>query len=398
MHRKIALITLAIVMVFAMVTAASAQVKTGPSAMANTTQKGSLLVWPKIVVEGAHGESFLGPWRDTIIFLSNDRPADTWIQCYWMDEFQQIEDFNFKLTPNQPIFFSAAHGQNIPFPPFINDPPVTVPPFALNNDADSAIGALYCWAVNSDDSSAIPVNHLYGNALLLSGDTSFDEEGGLEVEIQGTVFYNAYSFAMYRTLAAPTGTTQVLPLDGLTYDACPSYLLANFSPLTGIFDVSPSLTLVPCKQDLTQDRTPTYTKAKFDIWNANETKYTGAYQCFKCFAEFWLDDLGENSGRTYSTTGHDLGVGFGGDKFEITALKTIADRFRVYGVQSTVCRTPTTNTGLLGLLLYEDEASSAIYAGTTLHGAGLANKTGATGDVGSITWDIGSGSQEAGGK
>jgi len=394
MHKRIALISLAIVMVFAMVSVASAA--TAPKAMTNTTQKGSLLIFPKIIVQDL-GEND-AYWKDTVIFLSNDNPAQVWVQCYWMDENQTVEDFNFKLTPNQPIVFSAQLGMNIP----VLDPPVTVPPFL---PGDSGVGALFCWAVNDDDSSAKSYNHLYGNAMILSGKGD---------NIGGTVLYNAYSFVAYfdnpagTALPLPVATdgTQTLPLDGLKYDACPSYLLANFTT-AGEFinpDVETSLTLVPCKQDLTQERKGTYTKAKFDIWNANETKFTGAYQCFKCFAEFQLDDIGNLSGsKTKGSTGKVIGKGFGGDKFMPWVLKTFANRFRVYGVPSDgVCGYQgSTYTGLLALLLYEDRPflTGDIHAGTTLHGAGLANKTsGATADAGFIKWDTGSGSQEAKGK
>jgi len=388
MHKKIALVSLALIMVFALVSTAAA----APKAMANTTQKGSLLVFPKIIIQDRSEET--GGWKDTIIFLSNDQAAQVWVQCYWMDENQTVEDFNFKLTPNQPIFFSAMYGQNLPLYPIIMDPPVTVPPFnpVFFGNHGVGAGALYCWAVNEADSTAINFNHLYGNALIVSGHNVEDT-----IYIDGSVLYNAYSFVVHSAIpAAAADGTQTLPLDGVVFDACPSYLLANFTP-GGEFispDQESALTLVPCKQDLTQDRTPTYTKAKFDIWNANETKYTGAYQCLKCFAEFQLDDIGTDAGKTFGSDGKYIGIGFGGDKFTPFSLKTLADRFRVYGVASTVCKTATTPTGLLGLLLYEERNNGPINAGTTLHGAGLATGTSA----GFVKWDIGSASQEAPGK
>ncbi len=86
--------------------------------------------------------------------------------------------------------------------------------------------------------------------------------------------------------------------------------------------VNTDLTLVPCIQDLRQDRVPTCTKAKFDIWNENETKYTGAYQCLKCWFEGYLGDIGSYT------------IGYGGEKFWYKNLHTTAGRFRVEGIPS----------------------------------------------------------------
>ncbi len=142
------------------------------------------------------------------------------------------------------------------------------------------------------------------------------------------------------------------------YDACPTYLVTNFFP-AGARDpwgegVNPDLTLVPCKQDLRQDRTPTCTKAKFDIWNENETKFTGAYQCLKCWWEGYLGEIG----TPLSQYGKDSG--FGGDKFTIRTLKTSAARFRVQSANNSACaqytmppcNAPGVLTPFLGLMLY----------------------------------------------
>ena len=47
------------------------------------------------------------------------------MKCYWVDENQTIEDFMFRLTPNQPIGFSAAYGGDI----LGLGGDITVPPF-----------------------------------------------------------------------------------------------------------------------------------------------------------------------------------------------------------------------------------------------------------------------------
>ena len=85
MLRKIALVALAIVLVFAMVTMASAKQN-----VATTSTKGSLLVFPKIEVYSPDGDV---PLVDTYISIGNDSSTPVSIECYWMDNNQTIEDF-----------------------------------------------------------------------------------------------------------------------------------------------------------------------------------------------------------------------------------------------------------------------------------------------------------------
>jgi hypothetical protein len=338
MVRKARFISLVLVVVLAgMVTVASAAQN-----VANVSQKGSLLIWPKILAYGLSGGG-TAPLQqqpfavDTFIFIGNDYYTDVWVKCYWVDWEQQIQDFMFRLTPNQPVVFSALEG--------LGDGFVTIPPF------QGGAGELKCWAVNAVGDSQIAFNHLYGNALLVQ------ENAG--------VVYNAWSFtARGVAQGSPVGTGGNLQLTGQNgaYDACPQYLVTNFIPADIVGNegpINPDLTLVPCKQDLRQDRVPTCTKAKFDIWNENETKFTGAYRCIKCWYEGFLDEIGAP-------------YGYGGDKFTYFVLKTYAARFRVTGVASSVCvnkfKTPDTIyapgkdkcTGgqvaspLLGVMLYAE--------------------------------------------
>ena len=195
---------------------------------------------------------------------------------------------------------------------------------------------------------------------------------------------------------------------------CPQYLVENFiaSDPDSYKNRRPDLTLWPCIQDLRQDRTPTCTKAKFDVWNENEIKFTGAYQCFKCFLEVFLDEIGtskKNPNHWGHFDGGQKGNGFGWDKFTLDSLGTQVGRFRVSGVASSVCtfRSPwnvcngkTVNTPLLGVLLYaadfgdgdtyDRNAQKVIdpITGITLHGAG-------TDATGKILWDPAYSTQEA---
>ncbi len=153
---------------------------------------------------------------------------------------------------------------------------------------------------------------------------------------------------------------------------------ANFEPPSqGV------LTLVPCKQDLRQDRSPTCTKAKFDIWNSNETKFTGAYQCIKCWYEGVLDGIKAPSG-------------FGGEKFTFHSLHTYAARFRVQGIASSVCQgqptaacTTSQAAPLIGLFAYAlGGTDGTSWGGYMPAGGGIDTS-------GFVYWDKGDGPQES---
>jgi hypothetical protein len=288
----------------------------------NVSQKGSLLIFPKIDTTPIPVSPY---YRDTIVMIGNDYFTEVWIKCYWVNWDQEIQDFMFRLTPNQPVWFRASDGagtgsQDDPSVSF----PVTVPPFF---PGDHVAGELKCWAVDAMGGNQIAFNHLYGNAMII------------DLEHTAAYEYNAWAFtARGVTQGAPVGSGGTLVLSGNNgaYDACPQYMLFNFFSEGSSINlddnngnatfVRTDLTLVPCIQDLRQDRTPTCTKAKFDIWNENETKYTGAYQCLKCWFEGYLGDIGKANK-----------YGFGGEKFTFKALHTTAGRFRVQGVSSTVC-------------------------------------------------------------
>jgi hypothetical protein len=368
MVRRVMLFSLSMVLVLAgMVSVTSAAQN-----VANTSQKGSLLIWPKVIVYYAGTNNFL----ETEIYIGNDYYQDVWVKCYWVDGNQNIEDFMFRLSPNQPVYFSATYGTD-------DDGIMSVPPFAVDGNAT---GELKCWAVNEAGTEQISFNHLYGNAWIYGTPPGFEDVPYL----LGDVLYNAYAFAAKQPFGATVGTAGALLLNGTTgYDACPQYLVSNFWPSKLLTDpYGLDLTLVPCKQDLRQDRTPTCTKAKFDIWNANETKFTGAYQCIKCWYEGFLREIGQTDPYWGSK------LGFGGDKFVYSTLHTWAARFRVQGVASAVCKNKflkadPLNPGklldicpegakpspLLGLLLYTftDELFThyMIDAGHTPYGAGL---------------------------
>lgn len=335
MVRKLAQVSLAVFLVLAMASMAAAA-----SNVAYTSQKGSLLVFPKVINYDT---------AETYIFIGNDQTSGVYVKCYWMNSKQQVEDFHFWVTANQPIVFTTT--DNIYGPPF----------------DDNMSGALTCWAQNAADTAPVKFNHLYGYAMLTSDSGS-------------NVFYNAHSFMYRGDAAAALALNGELPLDGINnYDACPKYLITTFVPHGGALGSDtayPDITLWPCKQDLRQDRIPTYTKAKFDVWNWNEVKFTGAYKCFKCWYEGFLNGIN----RTGWANTFD-GPGFGEEKFYVGNLSPGSydpevARLRVQGVASnaTVCGGQTALASpLLGVMLYgyaEDENPIQPIAGHNMHGAG----------------------------
>jgi len=288
--------------------------------VANTSQKGSLLFFPKIATYDG--------W-DTIIMIGNDNTVGTTIKCLWMDAYQNVWNFEFPITANQPIWFKASDGIG---GPGNND---------INAFGPDNIGELKCFAIgfpvdNGAPEQQVYFNHLYGSALV------FHASNGVIYE------YPAWAFTARGTAASNAfiGTPGNLPLTGAglgTYDACPAYLIYNFftdsnESLTddpaGPFFSDTRLALSPCYQDMRQDRVPTCTKAKFDVWNENERKLTGAYRCLKCWFEWELDSINDR-GYPYPSI---KAAGFGQENFTYASLHTQSARFRVTGVSgATVC-------------------------------------------------------------
>lgn len=316
--------------------------------VANTSQKGSLLIFPKVEVSDK---------SDTIIEINNDywKPVD--VKCYWVDKNQEIEDFMFVITKNQPVWFSARTGQGT----------INVPPFI------GQLGELKCWAVDGAGENQISFNHLYGEATIFHYDT------------QQSLGYNSWNFiarnvGLYKSVGEG-GKILLTGADG-GYDACPQYLVTDFVasnspfPLDGktVRGIDTDLTVVPCKQDLRQDRIPTYTKLKYDIWNEDEIKYTGAYQCIKCWFEGYLHQSQ-----------------YGWEKFTYEGLHTSKGRLRIAGVESTVCKwldakgnviATAKASPLLGIVFKKFDAGCPVY----FESATNTNTAGYDG-TGFIYWD-----------
>jgi len=284
-----------------------------PSAAQSVTsvsKRGSLLEFPKITTSTKIGTNV----TDTIVMIGNDAATGVTIKCYWMDKTQAAWDFEIFVTAYQPVWFSAKSGFGS----------VWVSQFGDNNT-----GELKCFAIDPNPAPGTPgtleallkFNYLYGNALIIQ-----------TTPISRAFEYNAWAFFLDNSPANPNGP---INLGGGEYDYCPAYLIYNFFSQGAVADGADfgttTLTLAPCQQDLRQDKSPVCGKAKFDIWNENEAKLTGAYQCVKCWFEGVLTNIGIDTwiGCNLTAPAKCKATGVGGNKFSEAVLKTDLGRFRV---------------------------------------------------------------------
>lgn len=321
----------------------SAAAPVGNTPVGNTTQKGSLLIFPRVDVS---------PGRTTIIRITNDISAGVDVKCYLVDVEKNKVDFQFSVTERQPFWFDVASGEGTK----------TVQGFPTS--AGHYTGELRCWAVSPDGTQQISWNHLVGSA------TVFDFENSAAYE------YNAWAFQAMHPQGKTVGSEQGrLNLNGVDYDLCPRRLIGNFAPVGrfaeygedggSVFYEDTELTVASCRQDLRQDFEWRATKLDFDVWNEDEVKLTGAYECANSWHETLLSE-----------------VEAAGQNFLAAFLKTDSAYYRVEGVKDAVCDdvvhsgTLAKNTGLTGVQVTLLELNSATgtrgfaRAGTTLQGVG----------------------------
>jgi hypothetical protein len=331
----------------------------------NTSQKGSLLIFPNIDVS---------PGWDTIVRISNDANTGVDLTCYYINERKGRRDFHLRLTRKQPIWFSVKnHSGTYPVAQFPTDGTFVTPAYS----PDPTKGALLCWATDTALATQISHNHLSGNATVVFG-SGAEEDGGLQVAYT----YPSWNFTARDVAAgAAVGTPGRLDLTGVSgaYDACPSYLVGHFSPDgaeistgsgAGTEFVSTSvLSVLSCNQDLRQDFILHLTKLKLEVWNEQEVKLTGAYECAD--STKWLPLVTAD---------------VGGENFTYAVAQSNAAQLKVKGVASTQCPIvagrATENSALVGTLwtvLFSEATEDIAIVGTTLNGAGA--------QAGFILWD-----------
>lgn len=309
--------------------------------VANTSQKGSLLMYARIDIRNGN---------DTIVRMSNDNNRSANVKCYYMNEKKGRRDFAFTLTKKQPVWWSVASLEG------------SITPAAFPNngnfDGDPNVGELICWAVNAQRSRQVSFNHLFGSATIYNSQL-------------GTAFeYNSWNFiARGVPLNQPVGDAGALVLNGESgsYDACPSYLVTQISPAGAVLPNGAAgqteVSVIGCRQDLRQDFSPTFTKLELTAWNEDEVPFTGAYEC-------------ANSYHSFPLTGVDVAP----EIFTARVLQSEDALVRVEGVESTQCRN-SVDVGLVGVRATDiSQEDRATVLGTTFNGAGTKTN-------GIVLWD-----------
>ena len=328
---------------------------------ANTSQKGSLLIFPLVDVRPENTTT-------TIIDISNDQNLGVFLNCYYVNGMKDRNDFSFPISGKGSVSWDVlTHSGSIAPPPF------------PSGGTFLGVGELICFAVDAAGANQVRFNHLTGTATVV---TFKDSDA---VQNKQAFKYDAWAFTARSTLTppppdgTPVGTAGDLVLSGGgdgTYDACPAILIANFSPsgakLGGATFIDNDLSVSGCNQDLRQDFLPNLTKLKFVVWNEAETAFTGAFQCANSVDALGLDPS-DSVGLVHP------------ENFTFGVLRTNNARFQVQGVASTQCA-GSQNVGLVGLLSTsigiggtagmeaEDEE-----IGNTIQGAGT--------ETGFVRWD-----------
>jgi hypothetical protein len=303
--------------------------------LASTNELGSVLIFPFVTVI----DPTVGDIVDTVITIANTHATTAVdVKCYWVykdyvtdddDDLAPPEcehwDFQFEITPNQPVFFSAKSGRGMDSS--LN--PILVPAFRGD------VGELKCWAVRPQDHAQIRHDRLKGEATVVNYTRT------------AAASYPAWTFQAHRAnFHTVVGTPYEIKLSGQGpgefYDACPKYLWFDFFATAegppyepdpagnqpgisngidpALITSANALALSPCIEDLRQGGPPTLTKLEFDIYDENELKYTGVSDCLYC----WYWDLLEDVDVTFT------------DNYQY-GLKTDAGLFKVWGIAHADC-------------------------------------------------------------
>jgi hypothetical protein len=324
--------------------------------VANTSQKGSLLIFPLINVDSEDSSN-------TLIEISNDQTTRIHVECSYVNERKDRVDFDFFLTAKATVSWEVLTGSgDISAPLF--------PGGGSFSPGNAARGELICFAVDAGVLNQLAFNHLTGNATVVAlADTD-------AIQPKQAYEYNAWSFIARDAMGMPAadgtiqGTAGDLQLtganDGMSYDACPGYNIVNFMPngaaLNGVRTIDNDLAVVSCKQDLRQDFVLHLTKLQFSQWNVNENSFSGTFYCADSVTSVQFGPLDRSPGLVQ------------GSNFDFSVLRTDNARYQVRGVASSQC-TGSEITGLLGVatasLALGGDPDEDQEVGNTTHGAGL---------------------------
>ncbi len=210
------------------------------AARGSETEKGSLLIYPKVEVKwDANGRLI----QDTFVTLVNDFNDDVMVQLYFVNGDQEAEpvqmgqppmiverghmgcnwvDVLITLTANQPVYWSALTGAPRTVSPFTildpGDPPGRPDTDPRNLGGRVLRGYVLAWAVNVDNQE-VRWNHLTGEAVI--------------VNYQDMSAWDYHPWASQALAGAADGTLLDPPfgrldMNGVEYDALPARLLLPF--------------------------------------------------------------------------------------------------------------------------------------------------------------------------
>jgi hypothetical protein len=333
--------------------------------VANTSQKGSLLIWPEITVDVENAS-------DTVVEISNDQNATVQVECNYINQRKGRVDFDFSLSAKQTLSWDVLTGKS--------DVSFSAPLFPSSGTfpGNAAEGELVCFAVDAGVANQISWNHLTGTATVI------DTDDADALQALQAFRYNAWAFAARCTLCPGglatdntiQGTAGDLVLNGNgdgTYDECPAYNIVNFSPngaaVGPLNTIDNDLAVISCNQDLRQDFVLNLTKLQFTVWNEFENSFTGSYQCV-------------DSVNFVPLSATDNSALLNPSNFDFSTLRTANARYQVAGVASTQCP-GSRPAALLGV------ANSSVGINTsTGEDQELGSTTqGAGGAAGFVLWD-----------
>jgi hypothetical protein len=306
-----------------------------------TTEKGaSILVFPRVLANGTF---------DTVIQIANTGNSMVHAKCFYVDaqafnifsglpcdvpsatcvpQWQET-DFTIWLTKQQPTHWVVSLGRDVnPFDNFTDAngagfDPGAVPPEGCDwktdpNCSSPFQGELKCIEV-TESGEPTTGNHLKGEATLevVQTDTlssgAINEPGATKGDVSK---YNAIGILGHDV----NPSSNVLPLDGNTYDACPAKLHVNHfasgasDPVVdsaterGVFtgvtsSVSTVLTLVPCSEDFENQIAKSVT-INFLVYNEFETKFSTS-TTVNCYLSTELTNIDSrtNPGRSIFAIG-----------------------------------------------------------------------------------------------
>lgn len=360
--------------------------------VANTSQKGSLLVFPLINVDHTTAS------YDTMIEVSNDATSRVHIECEYINEQKGRVNFDFDLTGKATASWDVYtlmgdHANPPPFPSNAGNPAWAGNPHR---------GELICFATDPGRQFQIPWNELTGTAVVQRFETSSGSRAQPSVSQPRQAFkYNAWAFAARCAMNTTTcltgvatdnntvsqGTPGTLYLSGGNangaYDGCPTYNIANFMPngstLGSVSTIDNWLSVVSCHQDLRENYKIHATKLDFTVWNSNENSFTGAFACVDSIVSVPLGSAEQPSPPAVVQS----------TNFDYTTLQTANARFQVVGISATPpCPFPTESTGLLGVVsssvALSGDSGVDQYIGNTTQTAGLISP------AGYVLWDVSS--------